>query len=174
MPVAHTLSFQSDIQDFDTVSWFLGRQIAGRVERKIMVWPPSRPYDFPMIPDEASIRRIAIPRVLAALGIDHDGRMAVCPRCKRRSLRIIMPANRARCPRCFKRPATNIDLVMRVMRVSKDDAAQFVRGCAGVRVELLRNPCATEKDIEEYRQWAAAHALCAKDAQAHMADIVRG
>lgn len=95
-----------------------------------------------MIDPEKAVRRIAIRRVMDALGLDFDGRVGVCPRCGRRTLRYIPNANRVRCRTCFRRPATNIDLVMRVRGVSRDEAMTWLKSLVDAELRSDAQPVA--------------------------------
>ena len=105
---------------------------------------------------EKQIRRISMRKVFNALGIEHDGRFAVCPRCGKRSLRYIQNANRVVCRTCFKRPATNIDLVMRVRKCGKADAMDWLRTLTDIAGrETSARATAHTADIEALRTFHA-------------------
>lgn len=93
-----------------------------------------------MIDPEKAVRRISMRRVMQALGLEFDGRIGVCPKCGRRTLRYIPNANRVRCRTCFRRPSTNIDLVMRVRGVPRDEAMRWIKALVDDLIETFDTP----------------------------------
>lgn len=108
--------------------------------------------------DRKSIQRISFLRIFNALDIEHDQRFAQCPICKRKSLRFLQNANKVTCKPCFKRPATNIDFIMRVKQMSAADAQEWIgkiERFTGVR--STHSATATKEDVRILRNLAAQY-----------------
>jgi len=103
------------------------------------------------------LRRISMVRIFNALGLEHDGAFAECPKCRRRSLRFLQNANKVICATCFKRPLSNVDLVMRVKGLSKKDAVTFMRNMSESGKPSVRKACATIQDVCACAEWFNAH-----------------
>jgi len=113
------------------------------------------------------ITRISLVRVFNALGLKHDGAFAECPECGQRSLRYLQNANKAHCAKCYKRPLSNIDLIMRVKGVSKKDALSFLNNLHESGNPSVRKACATTKDVCACANWFNAHGNARKYIEAH-------
>jgi len=89
-----------------------------------------------------NVQRISFRRIFNALGIEHDGRYAVCPKCSRKSLRLIQNANRVMCRTCFKRPSNNVNFIMVTQKLDKASAISWIASIE--RVSGVRTAhCAT-------------------------------